>query len=123
MLYLLLSPFAEQFTLFNVLNYLTFRTGAAIMTAFVVALVVGMPFIGWLRKQGSQPIRDDGPESHVLTKAGTPTMGGFIILTGILTGILKLVKHRSKDLDVIGTWKIGSSVIDQDQLVSGDRTL
>jgi len=88
MLYLLLSPFAEQFTLFNVLNYLTFRTGAAIMTAFVVALVVGMPFIGWLRKQGSQPIRDDGPESHVLTKAGTPTMGGFIILTGILTGTL-----------------------------------
>jgi len=88
MLYLLLSPLAEQFTLFNVLNYLTFRTGAALMTAFVVALVVGMPFIGWLRKQGSQPIRDDGPESHVLTKAGTPTMGGFIILTGIVTGTL-----------------------------------
>ncbi|MGX6648332.1 phospho-N-acetylmuramoyl-pentapeptide-transferase [Maricaulaceae bacterium MS644] len=88
MLYLFLSPYADQFQLLNVLNYLTFRTGAALMTAFVIALIIGKPFIGWLRKQGSQPIRDDGPEGHILTKAGTPTMGGFIILVSILASVL-----------------------------------
>ncbi|MEO1039699.1 MAG: phospho-N-acetylmuramoyl-pentapeptide-transferase [Pseudomonadota bacterium] len=89
MLYLLLSPFADQFQLFNLLNYLTFRTGASVMTAFVIALVIGAPFIRWLKaKGGAQPIRQDGPESHVLTKAGTPTMGGFIILAALLISTL-----------------------------------
>jgi phospho-N-acetylmuramoyl-pentapeptide-transferase len=88
MLYLLLSPFAEQFQALNLINYLTFRTGAAMMTAFILALAIGNPFIGWLRTKGSQPIRTDGPESHIVAKAGTPTMGGFIILAGILAGTL-----------------------------------
>ena len=89
MLYLLLSPFADDFQLFNLLNYLTFRTGAALMTAFVIALVIGAPFIRWLKaKGGAQPIRQEGPESHILTKAGTPTMGGFIILFAILVATL-----------------------------------
>jgi len=88
MLYLLLSPLAEQFTLFNLLNYLTFRTGAAMMTAFVIALIIGQPFITWLRTKGSQPIRVDGPETHIVAKAGTPTMGGFIILAAIIAGTL-----------------------------------
>ena len=88
MLYLLLSPFVEQFQALNLINYLTFRTGAAMMTAFVLALAIGNPFIGWLRTKGSQPIRTDGPESHIVAKAGTPTMGGFIILAGILAGTL-----------------------------------
>ncbi len=88
MLYLLLSPFADQFQALNLINYLTFRTGAAMMTAFILALAIGNPFIGWLRTKGSQPIRTDGPESHIVAKAGTPTMGGFIILAGILAGTL-----------------------------------
>lgn len=88
MLYLLLSPFADQFQPLNLLNYLTFRTGAALMTAFVVALIIGPGFIRWLKTKGSQPIRDDGPENHIVAKAGTPTMGGFIILIGILAGTL-----------------------------------
>lgn len=88
MLYLLLSPFADQFQALNLINYLTFRTGAAMMTAFAIALAVGNPFIAWLKTKGSQPIRDDGPETHIVTKAGTPTMGGFIILLGILVGTL-----------------------------------
>ncbi|PWE17721.1 phospho-N-acetylmuramoyl-pentapeptide-transferase [Marinicauda salina] len=88
MFYLFLSPLSDEFLIFNILNYLTFRTGAAMMTAFVVALIVGNPFIGWLRTKGSQPIRDDGPEAHIVSKAGTPTMGGFIILLGLLIGTI-----------------------------------
>jgi phospho-N-acetylmuramoyl-pentapeptide-transferase len=88
MLYFLFSQLASDFIVFNVVNYLTFRTGAGLITAFIVAILIGKPFIAWLKTKGSQPIRTDGPESHVLTKAGTPTMGGFIILIGILAGTL-----------------------------------
>jgi len=82
MLYLLLAPLADQFQPFNLFNYITFRTGGAVVTALFVAFLIGAPMIAWLRKkQGKgQPIREDGPQSHLLTKKGTPTMGGFIIL-------------------------------------------
>ena len=66
----------------NVIRYLTFRSGAAMMTALFLALLIGPRFIVWLRgKQGKgQPIREDGPASHLITKKGTPTMGGLMIL-------------------------------------------
>ncbi len=66
----------------NVVRYITFRSGAALMTALVIGLLIGPRFIGWLRlRQGKgQPIREDGPASHLLTKKGTPTMGGLMIL-------------------------------------------
>lgn len=82
MLYLWLAPLAETNQLFNLFNYITFRTGGAVVTALFVAFLIGAPMISWLRKkQGKgQPIRADGPQSHLLTKKGTPTMGGFIIL-------------------------------------------
>ena len=85
MLYNLLAPYAEQFVAFNLFRYITFRTGGAIVTALLVCFVCGPAVIRWLRsKQGQgQPIRTDGPESHLLTKKGTPTMGGFIILLGL----------------------------------------
>lgn len=78
----LLSEYADQSQFFNLFNYITFRTGGAMFTAMVIAFVIGAPFIQWLRKkQGKgQPIRADGPEGHLLTKKGTPTMGGLIIL-------------------------------------------
>jgi phospho-N-acetylmuramoyl-pentapeptide-transferase len=77
-----LGSLDEQNQLFNLFNYITFRTGGAIVTALFFAFLIGKPLIDWLRlKQGKgQPIREDGPESHLLTKKGTPTMGGFIIL-------------------------------------------
>ncbi|MFA7440430.1 MAG: phospho-N-acetylmuramoyl-pentapeptide-transferase [Sphingomonadaceae bacterium] len=67
---------------FNVIRYLTFRAGAALLTALLLGLVLGPRFIDWLRlNQGKgQPIREDGPQSHLLTKKGTPTMGGLLIL-------------------------------------------
>jgi phospho-N-acetylmuramoyl-pentapeptide-transferase len=77
--------------LFNLFNYITFRTGGAIVTAMIIAFAMGAPMIRWLRKkQGKgQPIRTDGPEGHLLTKKGTPTMGGFIILISL--GIASLL--------------------------------
>ena len=82
MLYHLLTPYADQFQLFNVFRYLTFRTGGAVMTALLIAFLVGPSLIRWMRrKQGrGQPIRDDGPQGHIIEKAGTPTMGGVLIL-------------------------------------------
>lgn len=90
MLYLLLEPLADDIQLFNVFRYITFRTGAAVMTALLVAFLFGRPIINWLRvkQKKGQPIRSDGPERHVVEKAGTPTMGGFLILLGMLTGTL-----------------------------------
>ncbi|WP_188054702.1 MULTISPECIES: phospho-N-acetylmuramoyl-pentapeptide-transferase [unclassified Sphingosinithalassobacter] len=73
----------------NLFRYLSFRTGAAVATALLIGLIIGPRFIGWLRvRQGKgQPIRDDGPQSH-LAKRGTPTMGGLMILTSLVASIL-----------------------------------
>ncbi len=73
----------------NLIRYLSFRSGGAVATALVVGLIIGPRFIGWLRlRQGKgQPIRSDGPQSH-LVKRGTPTMGGLMILTSMVVAIL-----------------------------------
>ncbi len=82
MLYHLFVPLADHFALFNVFRYLTFRSGAALLTALFISFVLGPRLIRLLktRQNGGQPIRNDGPESHILSKRGTPTMGGFLIL-------------------------------------------
>ena len=69
----------------NLIRYISFRAGAASATALLIGLLLGPKFIGWLRvRQGKgQPIRDDGPQSH-LAKRGTPTMGGLLILTSVI---------------------------------------
>ncbi|MGI9379892.1 MAG: phospho-N-acetylmuramoyl-pentapeptide-transferase, partial [Methyloligellaceae bacterium] len=76
----------DQIGAFNVFRYITFRTGGAIMTALFFVFLFGPALITRLRvRQGKgQPIRDDGPESHVIKKQGTPTMGGLMILFGIV---------------------------------------
>lgn len=72
----------------NLIRYLSFRTGAAVATALVIGLIIGPKFIGWLRvRQGKgQPIRTDGPQTH-LAKRGTPTMGGLMILTALALAV------------------------------------
>mgnify|MGYP001809841874 len=97
MLYNLLYPLADEWALFNLFKYLTFRTGGAVVTALLVAFLIGPGLIRWLRqwqKQG-QPIRLDGPESHLLTKKGTPTMGGFLILIALAVATLLWADLRS----------------------------
>ena len=82
MLFDLLRPHAEQFALFNLVRYITFRSGAACLTALVLSFVLGTPVIRWLKsvQRGGQPIRLDGPARHLVEKQGTPTMGGVLIL-------------------------------------------
>lgn len=74
----------------NVFQYITFRTGGALLTAFLIVLIAGPRFILWLKsKQGEgQPIRNDGPQTHALKK-GTPTMGGLlIVIAGVVATLL-----------------------------------
>ena len=88
MLYLLADYLGFPHVL-NLVRYITFRAGAAAMTALFVGLLIGPRFIGWLRvKQGKgQPIRADGPATH-LSKVGTPTMGGLMILATVSSAML-----------------------------------
>jgi phospho-N-acetylmuramoyl-pentapeptide-transferase len=85
-----LTEFSNQVSFFNVFRYITFRTGGAILTAMVFVFLFGGPIIDMLRvRQGKgQPIRSDGPQSHLVTKIGTPTMGGLMILSGLLVSTL-----------------------------------
>lgn len=84
MLYWLVE-LSDKISVFNVFRYITFRTGGAMLTALIFVFLFGSPIIDALRlKQGKgQPIRGDGPKSHLVTKTGTPTMGGLMILSGV----------------------------------------
>ena len=85
MLFHVLVPLADEHIMFNVFRYLTFRSGGAVITALAISFILGPRVIAWLkaRQREGQPIREDGPESHLLTKQGTPTMGGVLILLAI----------------------------------------
>jgi len=89
MLYYFLVPLARDHIIFNVFRYLTFRSFMALITAFIISLLVGPWLIRRLRtaQHGGETIREDTPERH-LTKKGTPTMGGIVILTAILATTL-----------------------------------
>src|SRR6188508_36819 len=85
-----LSAFSHEIGPLNVLRYITFRTGGAMITALMFIFLFGPRIIAALRiRQGKgQPIRSDGPQSHLVTKIGTPTMGGLMILSGLLVSTL-----------------------------------
>ena len=88
MLYLLTS-FVETFSFLNVFKYLTFRTGLSLMTSLIIVFLVGGPLIKLFSKRDiTGPIRQDGPIDHIIKKTGTPTMGGIIIIIGILSSTL-----------------------------------
>ncbi|MEZ5709580.1 MAG: phospho-N-acetylmuramoyl-pentapeptide-transferase [Blastomonas sp.] len=95
MLYLL-AEWLEFEGIFNLVRYLSFRSGAAIVTALLIGLVIGPRFIAMLRvRQGKgQPIRADGPQTH-LAKRGTPTMGGLMILISLVTSLLLWMDLRN----------------------------
>ena len=118
MLYNFLVPFADDVQFFNLFRYLTFRSGGAMLTAMIFSFVIGPAMIRWLRQKqsGGQPIRSDGPESHLLTKQGTPTMGGIMMLfsLGVSTvlwadlnnGYIWIVLLVTFGYGVIGFWTI-----------------
>ncbi len=85
----ILVPLSDQYQIFNLFNYITFRTGGAVLTALLFSLIFGTPFIRWLKSRQieGQPIRDDGPDTH-FAKKGTPTMGGLLILSSLVISSL-----------------------------------
>ena len=89
MLYWLVD-LSDKLSVLNVFRYITFRTGGAVITALFFVFLFGQQIIDRLRLlQGKgQPIRTDGPKSHIIAKAGTPTMGGLMILSGMLVSTL-----------------------------------
>ncbi len=92
-----LSEFSSLYSPLNVFRYITFRAAGATVTALLLVFMFGPAIIAALRiRQGKgQPIREDGPEGHLLTKKGTPTMGGLMILSGLITTTLLWANLRS----------------------------
>ena len=89
MLFHLFTSFIDQYSFLNVFKYLTFRTGLSVMTSLVVVFIIGGPLIKiFSEKMITGPIRQDGPIDHIIKKSGTPTMGGVIIIIGILSSTL-----------------------------------
>ena len=89
MLYQFLLNFVDTFGFLNVFKYITFRTGLSLFTSLAIVLIIGGPFIKYFSSQKLlYPIRDDGPEEHIVKKIGTPTMGGVLILIGVFSGVL-----------------------------------
>ncbi len=98
MLFNLARPFADHYEIANLFRYLTFRSGAACMTALVLSLFFGPALIRLLKsvQRNGQPIRPDGPESHLITKKGTPTMGGVLILSTMTVSTLLWTDLRNQ---------------------------
>ncbi|HWG04309.1 MAG TPA: phospho-N-acetylmuramoyl-pentapeptide-transferase, partial [Beijerinckiaceae bacterium] len=95
-----LADLSHLFSPLNIFRYITFRMGGATATALLFVFFFGPNIIAALRlKQGKgQPIRLDGPQEHILTKSGTPTMGGLMILSGVLVSSLLWANLRSPDV-------------------------
>src|SRR5216683_7225028 len=89
-MFYLLYPLADVFSPFNLFRYLTFRSIAAFLTALILSFLIGGGLIRWLRSKQAQgqPIREDGPASHIVSKKGTPTMGGLLILIALSVATL-----------------------------------
>ncbi|KMO44098.1 phospho-N-acetylmuramoyl-pentapeptide-transferase [Methylobacterium tarhaniae] len=112
MLYLL-SDLSGVFSPLNVFRYITFRTGGALFTAGFFVFWFGPWIISLLRlRQGKgQPIREDGPQSHLLTKRGTPTMGGLMILAGVMVAVLLWANPRNHYVWIVMMVTLGFGAI------------
>ena len=89
MLFHILTSFIDQYSFFNVFKYLTFRTGLSVITSLIIVFIIGGPLIKiFSDKMITGPIRQDGPIDHIVKKSGTPTMGGVIIIIGIISSTL-----------------------------------
>ena len=89
MLFHFFTSLVDQYSFFNVFKYLTFRTGLSVMTSLVIVFIIGGPLIKiFSERMITGPIRQDGPIDHIVKKSGTPTMGGVIIIIGIILSTL-----------------------------------
>ena len=108
-----LTEFSGYFGPLNLFRYITFRAAGATATALLLVLFFGPTIINALRlKQGNgQPIREDGPASHLLTKKGTPTMGGLMILAGVIVSTLLWANPKSAYVWIVLFVTIGFGAI------------
>ena len=89
MLFSFLTSLVEEYSFLNVFKYLTFRTGLSVVTSLAIVFLIGSPLIKIFSKnQITGPIRQDGPIDHIIKKSGTPTMGGLIIIIGMISSTL-----------------------------------
>ena len=89
MLYHFLLNFVDTFSFLNVFKYITFRIGLSVVTSLTIIFLIGTPLIKYFaKKQITGPIRQDGPIDHIIKKSGTPTMGGLMILIGIIVSTI-----------------------------------
>ncbi len=109
----LLSGLAEGGDFFNLFRYITFRASGAMVTALLLGFLFGQPMINLLRKrQGNgQPIREEGPEHHKIDKAGTPTMGGILILGAVVISTLLWAKLDNAYIWIVLLVTLGFGVI------------
>jgi phospho-N-acetylmuramoyl-pentapeptide-transferase len=108
-----LAQYSHHFSPLNLFRYITFRTGGATATALFFVFFFGPRTIAALRiKQGKgQPIRSDGPPSHLLTKKGTPTMGGLMILSGLIVSTLLWANLASRYVWIVLLVMVGFGLI------------
>ena len=100
MLYSFLTSLVDTFSFLNVFKYITFRIGLSVITSLIIIFLIGDPLIRYFaKKQITGPIRQDGPIDHIVKKSGTPTMGGLMILIGIIISTLMWA-----DLNNIYVW-------------------
>lgn len=113
MLYLLLYPLSDQFGAFNVFRYITFRSGGAVVTALLISFIFGPNLIAWLKsvQRDGQPIREDGPQSHLIRKKGTPTMGGFLILSALTVSTILWADLRNPYVWIVLGVTVGFGMI------------
>ena len=89
MLFHFFTSLVDQYSFLNVFRYLTFRTGLSVMTSLIIVFIIGAPLIKiFSDKMITGPIRQDGPIDHIVKKSGTPTLGGVIIIIGIILSTL-----------------------------------
>ena len=111
MLYELLYSLQDYFSPFNVFRYITFRTSLAALTSFVATFLLAPHIIRWLKKISmTQQIRDDGPKTHY-SKAGTPTMGGLIILASIAVSMIMWGNFRNVYVWIVMFALVGFALI------------
>ena len=112
MLYFL-SELSDGGDAFNLFRYITFRSGGAFFTALILSFIFGAPLIRRLKKmqKHGQPIREDGPTSHIIQKAGTPTMGGVLILGTLLFSSLLWARSDNGYVWIVLLVTVGFCVI------------
>lgn len=113
MFYYLYTLLGHESVFFNLFRYITFRTAGALLTALLISFLCGPALIRWLKKKQrqGQPIRDDGPESHLKTKQGTPTMGGSLILLALTLSVLLWANLANRYVWIVLLITLGFGVV------------